>query len=208
MKSNRPIVVLVAACLAVLAWSAVKPYAYDVWVFEIAAGVLGVGVLAAVWRRFPFSTLVCVLVGVHFAILAVAAKYTYAEMPLFTWLKDALSLSRNHYDRVGHFAQGFVPAIIAREVLLRTTQLERGKMLALLCTSLCLALSAFWELLEWGVVVVFYPDSGAEWLGLQGDIWDPHWDMLMALTGAILALALLSRLHDRSMAALQARSRS
>ena len=200
MSDKKPIAILVAVSAAILAWSAIRPHSYDLWLFEIATGVIGVAVLVATYRWFRFSSLVYVLVGIHFAILAVAAKYTYGEMPLFNWLRDALGLARNHYDRVGHFAQGFVPAMIAREILLRTTGLERGKMLAFLVACVCLAVSAFWELLEWWMVVVFYPDSGPEWLGLQGDVWDPQWDMFLALTGAVTALVLLSRLHDRSMA--------
>ena len=203
MGRARPVAILVVVCAAVLAWSAIRPYSYDVWLFEIAPGVIGVAALAATVRWFRFSVLVYVLVGVHFAVLAVAAKYTYAEMPLFNWLRDAAGLSRNHYDRVGHFMQGFVPAIVAREILLRTTPLRPGKMLAFLCAAVCLAISAFWELLEWWVVMLFYRESGQEWLGLQGDVWDPHWDMFLALTGAVMALLLLSRLHDRSIAAVR-----
>jgi len=206
VSDKKPIAILVAVSAAILAWSAIRPHSYDLWLFEIATGVIGVAVLVATYRWFRFSSLVYVLVGIHFAILAVAAKYTYGEMPLFNWLRDALGLARNHYDRVGHFAQGFVPAMIVREVLLRTTGLERGKMLAFLVACVCLAVSAFWELLEWWMVVFFYPDSGPEWLGLQGDVWDPQWDMFMALTGAVTALVLLSRIHDRSMAAAQQRA--
>ena len=201
MRAKNPIIPLVVTCSAVLAWSAIRPWSYDVWAFEIAAGVIGVAVLAATHRRFPFSNLVYLLAGLHFAVLAIAAKYTYAEMPLLNWLRDALGLSRNYYDRVGHFAQGFVPAIVVREVLLRTTGLRRGKMLFFLCACVCLALSAAWELLEWWMVVIVYPSHGPEWLGMQGDVWDAQWDMFMALVGAVAALALLSRRHDRSMAA-------
>jgi len=201
VKARNPIIPLVAISSAILAWSAIRPYSYDVWAFEIAAGVVGVTALAATHRRFRFSNLVYVLVAIHFGVLAVAAKYTYAEMPLFNWLRDALHLARNHYDRVGHFAQGFVPAIVTREFLLRLTPLGRGKMLFFLCTCVCLAVSAFWEIIEWWTVVLFYSSSGQEWLGLQGDVWDSQWDMLMALMGAVTALLVLSRLHDRSMAA-------
>lgn len=199
-KLREPIVQLLLASAALLVWSAIRPFAYDVWLFEIAAGAIGLVVLAATWRRFRFSGLAYLLVGFHFAILAVAAKYTYAEMPLFNWLRDALGLARNHYDRVGHFAQGFVPAILAREVFLRTSGLRPGKMLAFLTVCFCLAFSAFWELLEWWMVVFLYPASGQEWLGTQGDVWDAHWDMFLCLIGAVVALLLLSRAHDRSMA--------
>lgn len=197
-----PLAILVTGCVAALAWSAWRPKAYDVWAFEIAAGVIGVGVLVATARRFRFSNLVYLLVGIHFLVLAVAAKYTYAEVPLFNWLRDALGLARNPFDRVGHFLQGFVPAAIAREVLLRRSPLRRGKLLAFIVVAICLAISAAWELLEWGMVVVFYPDAGPEWLGMQGDPWDTQEDMLMALLGATLAVTLLARLHDASLRAL------
>jgi putative membrane protein len=193
---------LVAFCGAVTAWSLIRPHSYDIWAFEIFAGIAGVAVLTALRKRFPFSNLVYLLAALHFVILASAAKYTYAEMPLFNWLRDVLGSSRNHFDRVGHFAQGFVPAVIAREVFLRATALERGRMLFFIVLCFCLAFSAFWELLEWWFVMAFYRQDGADWLGLQGDPWDAHWDMTMALLGAILAQALLAKRHDRSMAAL------
>jgi putative membrane protein len=199
---RNPVVLLVALSVVVSAWSAYKPWGYDVWLFEISAGIIGVAALAATYRWFRFSNLVYILVGIHFVVLAVAAKYTYGEMPLFNWLRDALGMARNHYDRVGHFMQGFVPAMVAREILLRKTPLEKGKMLGFICISICLAISAFWELLEWWVVVMFYPEKGQEWLGLQGDVWDPHWDMFMALVGAAAAVLVLSGLHNRSMAAV------
>jgi putative membrane protein len=199
MNGHRHFLLLVIFCAGVTAWSLIRPFDYKVWLFEIVAGCIGVAALALTYRRFPFSGLVYLLVGLHFAVLATGAKYSYAEMPLFNWLRDVLGLSRNHFDRVGHFFQGFTPAILTREVLLRTTGLRRGKMLGFLCIGVCLAASAFWELLEWWVVIFFYPESGQEWLGLQGDPWDPHQDMLMALLGATLSTLALSRLHDRSM---------
>jgi putative membrane protein len=199
MKSISPTVRLLLFCAVVTAWSLVHPKDYQVWVFEIAAGVAGLAVLMFARRRFPLSALACVLVGLHFLVLATGAKYTYAEMPLFSWLRDTLGLARNHFDRVGHFMQGFTPEILTREVLLRTTGLRPGKMIAFLCVSVALAISAFWELLEWWIVIFVYPSSGPEWLGLQGDAWDAQGDMLMAMVGAILAVLALSRAHDRSM---------
>ncbi len=150
-------------------------------------------------RRFPFSTLAYLLASAHFTILAIGAKYTYALNPWFDRIKEALELSRNHFDRVGHFAQGFVPAILAREVILRTSTLKRGKWLSFLVVCFCLAFSAFYELLEWWTVVFWYRDDAEQWLGMQGDVWDAQWDMFMATLGAVLSLALLSKLHDRSM---------
>jgi putative membrane protein len=201
LKPRRSFSLLLAWCAALLVWSAIAPRDYGVWVFESLPGLIGIGLVAALHRRFSFSPLVHALLAAHFAVLAVGAKYTYAEMPLFSWLRDALSLSRNHYDRVGHFMQGFVPAIIVREILLRCTTFSPGKMLGFLCVCVCLAFSALWEIIETWTVIVFYPTTGQEWLGMQGDIWDAQHDMTMALTGAALAVLTLSRLHDRSMTA-------
>lgn len=202
MSRARLLAVLILVAAAFTVWSAWRPKGYDIWLFEIAPGLIGAAVFIATYRRFPFSNLVYVVAAVHFVILAVAAKYTYADMPWFNWLRDSLGLSRNHYDRVGHFMQGFGPALIVREVLLRTTPLMPGKMVAFLCVCVCLAFSAFWEMIEWWFVLLFYPDSGPNWLGMQGDVWDAQWDMFMALCGAVVSMLLLSRLHDRSMAQL------
>ena len=199
MNATRAIVILVVVCAAVLAWSAIRPCSYDVWAFEIAAGVIGVAILAAIHRRFRFSNLVYVLVGIHFAILAVAAKYTYAEMPLFNWLRDTLHLARNHYDRVGHFALGFFPVLTIREVLLRRTPLQRGGWLTFLLLSVVLAIGAFWELVEWWTTLVVAGDTGAAFLGSQGDVWDAQWDMFCCGLGALASLLALSRTQDRQM---------
>ncbi|MFB3896316.1 MAG: DUF2238 domain-containing protein [bacterium] len=199
MKKDTSFMLMLSIAAVFFIWSAIKPYDYGVWIFELALGLIGIGILSIIYTRFRFSGLVYILVGIHFAILAIGAKYTYAEMPLFNWLRDTFHLARNHYDRVGHFMQGFVPAIIVREVLLRKTPLKPGGWLGFLCISVCLAFSAFYELLEWWMVIFIYPEQGAEWLGLQGDIFDAQGDMLMALIGATLAILLLSRAHDRSM---------
>jgi putative membrane protein len=202
MKKHGAILFLVGVVAAATIWSGIRPVDYGTWVFELSVGMAGVIILLATYRRFRFSNLVYVLVAIHYVVLAIGAKYTYAEMPLFNWLKDALSLSRNHFDRVGHFFQGFVPAIIVRELLLRTTPLRPGKWVSVLPIAVCLAVSAFYELLEWWMVVVFYPGSGPEWLGMQGDIWDAQGDMLAALVGATGGIVFLSRLHDRSIEAV------
>jgi putative membrane protein len=199
MKTNLAFKTMLIIAAVFFIWSGIKPYDYGVWLFELALGLIGLGILIFTYNRFQFSGLVYVLVGIHFAVLAIGAKYTYAEMPLFNWLRDTFHLARNYYDRVGHFMQGFVPALIVREVLLHKTPLKPGKWLGFLCISVCLAFSAFYELLEWWMVLVFYPKEGANWLGMQGDIWDAQSDMLMALIGAILAIVFLSRLHDKSM---------
>lgn len=202
MKRLDPYSLFLAVVGITLAWSAVRPKDYGVWLFELSLGLAGVVFLAATRRRFPFSGLAYALAAVHFAILACGAKYTYAEMPLFNWLRDAWDLSRNHFDRVGHLAQGFIPAIFVREFLRRTGGLRPGPLLGFLCVSVCLAFSAFYEILEWWVVLEFYPTSGPEWLGMQGDPWDAQLDMLMALIGSSASVLALSAPHERSMAAL------
>jgi putative membrane protein len=194
----RGFMIVVAAAFI---WSAIRPADRWVWFFELSLGLVAVAVLAATHRRFPMSGLVYLLAAIHFVILACGAKYTYAEMPLFNLLRDMFHLARNNFDRVGHFAQGFVPAIVVREILRRVTGMRPGRMLGFLCVCVCLAFSASYEIFEWLVVIKFYPASGPEWLGMQGDPWDAQEDMLQALLGATIAILTLSRLHERSMAA-------
>jgi putative membrane protein len=191
------LLLVVVALTAV--WSLVKPVDYATWMFEIIPGGVGVIVLAAISPRFRFSALVYAVVAIHFVILAAGAKYTYAEMPLGNWLRDAFHLSRNYFDRVGHFFQGLTVALLTREVLLRRTTIGRGRIVGFLSICVGLAFSAFYELLEWRWVVLFYPDQGPQWLGMQGDPWDAQGDMFMALCGAVFVVGVLSRLHDRSI---------
>jgi putative membrane protein len=199
--SHLPYRAFLAVVALATAVTALPPVDYAVWIFELSIGLAAAAALVATRRRFPFSSLVYILASIHFVVLAVGAHWTYAEAPPGYWLKDLLGLSRNPFDRVGHFMQGFVPAIVVREILLRTTGLRRGPMLGFLCIAVCLAFSAFYELIEWWIVVLFYPQSGPEWLGMQGDPWDAQGDMLMCLIGATLAVPGLSALHNRSMAA-------
>jgi putative membrane protein len=196
-----PYALFLSAVAAALVWSAIQPRDYGVWIFELSLGLAGVVFLVATRRRYPLSGLVYVLAAIHFAILAIGAKYTYAEVPLFNWLRDAFHLSRNHFDRVGHLAQGFIPAMFVREFLRRTGRMNPGPLLGFLCVAVCLAFSAFYEILEWWMVVAFYPTNGPDWLGMQGDPWDAQEDMLMALIGSTLAILTLSAAHERSMAA-------
>jgi putative membrane protein len=197
---NRLHLVLLAVLAAVFTWSAIRPHDYFTWFLEVVPAVAGVGLLVATYRRFRFTNLVYVLVTIHAMILMVGGHYTYAEVPLFNWLRDTLHLTRNNYDKVGHFAQGFVPAIVTREILLRTSPLRPGGWLSFLVVSVCLALSAFYELIEWWVAVA---TGGAEaFLGTQGYVWDTQSDMLFALVGATLAVLLLTRRHDRDIAKL------
>ncbi|PYT16079.1 MAG: DUF2238 domain-containing protein [Acidobacteria bacterium] len=202
MHRPDPYRTFLAVAAIALVWSAIRPKDYGVWIFELSLGLAGVAFLVFTRRRFPFSGLVYGLAAVHFVILACGAHYTYAEMPLFDWLRDTFHLSRNHFDRVGHLAQGFIPAMFVREFLRRVGGLRPGALLGFLCVSVCLAFSAFYEILEWWMVVEFYPTSGPDWLGMQGDPWDAQEDMLMALIGATLSILMLSSAHERSMAAL------
>ena len=195
----RDVWLLLAVATLATAWSLVNPADYATWFFEIIPGWIGVIVLAAISPRFRFSSLLYAVVTIHFVILAAGAKYTYADMPLFNWLRDMLQLSRNHFDRVGHVFQGVTVALLAREILLRCTGIGRGRILGFLSICVALAFSAFYELSEWWWVVLFYPSQGPQWLGMQGDPWDAQWDMFMALCGAVLVVGTLSRLHDRSI---------
>jgi len=203
MPRPNPYWLFLSVTGAALVWSAIRPMDYGVWIFELSLGLVGVAFLVATRRRYPFSGLVYGLAAIHFVILACGAKYTYAEMPLFNWLRDAFHLSRNHFDRVGHLAQGFIPAMFVREFLRRTGGLKPGVLVGFLSVTVCLAFSAFYEILEWWMVVGFYPTSCPEWLGMQGDPWDAQEDMLMALIGSTVAILSLSSIHERSMAALR-----
>lgn len=189
--------VLLLVCVATL-WA--PPAGRASWFLEVGPGLLGIAVLLAVYRRFPMSHLVYWGVFLHTLILIYGGYYTYALNPLGFWVKELLGLSRSHYDRLGHFALGFFPALTIREVLLRRTPLVRGGWLTFLILSVVLAIAAFWELLEWWVALLAAPEMGTAFLGTQGDVWDAQWDMLLALVGAAVALPLLGRVHDRSMA--------
>jgi putative membrane protein len=191
--------VLLGSLVVLFVWSAVRPRDYFTWLLEVAPAVMGAAVLIGAYRRFRFTNLAYVLMWLHAIILLVGGHYTYAEMPLFNWIRDEFGLERNNYDKVGHFAQGFVPAIVAREILLRTSPLQPGKWLSFLVVSVCLAFSAFYELIEWWVALAT-GEAAEAFLGAQGYVWDTQSDMAYALAGAILALLLLSAPHDRQMA--------
>lgn len=199
--NNRRHLILLLSFLLVFVWSVIQPRDLFTWFLEVFPAIIGLGVLLATYKRFPLSDLVYGLIWIHAVILVIGGHYTYAEMPLFNWIRDAFHLSRNYYDRVGHFAQGFIPAMIAREVLLRTTSLKRGGMLTFIIISICLAISAAYELIEWGVAEATGSAADA-FLGTQGDVWDTQWDMFTALCGAAISVITLSRIHDRSMSRL------
>ncbi len=184
--------------LAALVVSGLGPADRATWVLEAVPVMIALPVLVLSFRRFPLTPLLYVLLLVHGLILLLGAHYTYAEVPPGFWVRDWLDLSRNPYDRLGHIAQGFIPAILAREIFLRLSPLARGGWLVLCVTSVCLAFSAFYEMLEWWVAVL--SEQGAEaFLGTQGDVWDTQWDMFLCLIGALVAQLSLSRLHDRQL---------
>lgn len=189
---------LLALTLGVLAWSGIEPKDRFTWFLEVLPVLLALPLLAWTWRRFPFTPLAYGLMALHGVILMVGGHYTYAEMPLFDWVRDAFGLARNHYDRLGHVAQGFIPAIVAREILLRTSPLKPGGWLFFLTTCFCLAFSAFYEMIEWWVAVAS-GDEAVAFLATQGDVWDTQWDMFLALLGALSSLLLLNRWHDRQL---------
>ncbi len=190
---------------ATLVWSGINPKDYTTWVLEVAPAVIGFVILAVTRRRFPLTPLVYVLVLFHCLILMVGGHYTYAEVPLFDWVRDSFNLERNNYDKVGHFVQGFVPAIIAREILVRNAIVTARGWMTFIIVCVCLAISAFYELIEWWVAI-FSGEAAAAFLGTQGYIWDTQSDMMYAMIGAVLALLFLSRLHDgqlRKLAEMQ-----
>jgi putative membrane protein len=178
------------------------------WLLEVGPGLVGIALLIATYRRFPMSHWVYVGVFIHLLVLVYGGYYTYAETPLGNWARDAFHLGRNHYDRVGHVALGVFPAFVTREILLRLTPLRRGGWLFFISVAIVLAVAAFWELLEWWITLVVASDVGTAFLGMQGDPWDTQWDMFLALLGAVAALPLLGRLHDRSIDKLPARWRT
>jgi putative membrane protein len=200
MTRREPAILLVTA-IVLLALSRVGAVEPGTWLLEIAPILLIAPILVLTARRFPLTPLVYRLLFVHALILMLGGHYTYAKVPLGFWAQDAFGLARNHYDRLGHLAQGFIPAMLAREVLLRRSPLKRGKWLGFLVVCICLALSATYELIEW-LAAVLGGSAADAFLGTQGDVWDTQWDMFMALVGAISSLLLLSRVHDRQLARL------
>ncbi|HEU4921447.1 MAG TPA: DUF2238 domain-containing protein [Burkholderiales bacterium] len=190
------------AVLVALVISGIKPYDRATWWMEVAPVLIAAPILAATYRHFPLTTLLYCLIAIHALVLILGGAYTYARVPLGFWLQDWFGFERNPYDRIGHFMQGFVPAILAREILLRTHSVRTKKMAAFLSVCVALAFSAFYELLEWWAALAL--GQGAhEFLGTQGDPWDTQADMFLALVGAALALVALSRIHDQQIEALK-----
>lgn len=182
----------------VLVWSAINPADYFTWFLEVLPAIIGLLVLLATRKSFPLTPLVYALILIHCVILMVGGHYTYAEVPLFDWIRDSFGLARNNYDKVGHFAQGFIPAMVAREILIRKKVVLVRSWLAFLVVCFCLALSAFYELIEWAVALAS-GESAEAFLGTQGYVWDTQSDMGFALVGAVSALLLLGRWHDRQL---------
>ncbi len=190
---------LLGSAAMVLLWSGIEPHDRFTWVLEVAPVLIGAPILVALWPRFRFTRLVYTLLWIHAIILMVGGKYTYAEVPFGFWLQEAFGFSRNHYDRIGHFAQGFIPAMLAREVFIRRSPLAGSRWLSFVVVCFCLAFSALYELIEFWTALAT-GEAAEAFLGTQGDVWDTQWDMQMALVGAAAALLILSRPHDRQLA--------
>ena len=197
--SRRGVILWAIVFALALIWSVVNPKDYATWWLEVLPALLGACVLLLTLKRFPLTRLVYVLILAHCLILIVGGHYTYAEVPLFDMLKEPFGWDRNNYDKVGHLAQGFVPAMVARELLLRRSPVGRGAWLNLFVVSLCLSISALYELIEWWVALLS-EEAAEAFLGTQGYVWDTQSDMGWALIGAVLALLLLSGRHDRELA--------
>jgi len=198
---------LLVSGLGLLVWSGIGPRDRTTWMLEVAPAVAGTGVLLATYRRFRLSNLAYVLIWIHAAILIIGGHWTYEHNPLFNALRDALGLHRNYYDRLGHVAQGFIPVILAREVLLRTSPLRPGGWLNVLSVCVCLALSAVYEFFEWWTALSI-GEAADQFLATQGDVWDTQWDMFLCLCGATASLLTLRRAHDRSLAGAGIRPRT
>jgi len=197
--NSRAFRLMLAIVFSFTIWSAIAPVDYATWFFELFIGMICVVILVYTRRQFQFSEFFYYVVAVHYIVLACGAKYTYADMPLFNWMRDVFALSRNHFDRVGHFMQGLTQALLTRELLVRTESVRNRKLLAILSASVAVAFSGMYEVLEWLWISVFYPTQGVEWLGMQGDPWDAQGDILAAFLGACVAVTILGVVHDRSI---------
>lgn len=200
LRIREPLVLLGAAT-ALLVVSGIGPVDRLTWVLEIAPVAIGIPLLLATRGRWPLTPLLYRLLFLHACILMLGGHYTYAKVPLGFWVQDWLDLSRNHYDRLGHIAQGFIPAILMREILWRASPLRGSRWLPFLTVCFCLAFSAFYEFVEWWGALIMGSAADA-FLATQGDQWDTQWDMFLAMCGAAAALAVLTKMHDRQLAAL------
>lgn len=196
--SKRETVALLGVVLVSMIISVIEPYEMGTWFLEVVPVLIGIPILFFTFKRFPLTPLTYRLLTIHALILILGGHYSYARVPLGFWIQDLFDFSRNHYDRIGHLAQGFIPAILAREILLRTSPLKPGKWLFVIVMSIVLAFSAFYEMIEWWAAIAG-GDSAESFLGTQGDIWDTQWDMFIALLGAITAQLVLSKKHDKDL---------
>jgi putative membrane protein len=199
-RSSGYEIFLLVSLIAILVWSGIGPYDRFTWWLEVAPVLIAVPILIYVYPRFRFTRLTYTLIWLHAIILMVGGHYTYARVPLGFWVEQAFDLGRNHYDRLGHFIQGFVPAMVAREILIRKSPLKGSRWLPFLVVCFCLAFSAFYELIEFWTALAS-GEGATDFLGTQGDVWDTQWDMQLALIGAITALVLLSQVQDRELEA-------
>ncbi len=196
--TSREPIILAAIAVVILVWSGIGPHDRLTWWLEVAPVFIGLAVCALTYRQYRLTPLLYRLLLLHAAILMLGGHYTYAQVPAGFWVQDLFDLSRNHYDRLGHVAQGFVPAILAREILIRSSPLRPGGWLFFLVVCVCLAFSAFYEMIEWWAALIG-GGSAESFLGTQGDVWDTQWDMFLALLGSIAAQLMLGRTHDRSL---------
>lgn len=199
---GRALVAVTVIWLAALVASGIAPRDRLTWWMEVAPVLIALPLLLATFRAFPFTTLAYALICIHGLILILGGAYTYAHVPAGFWVQEWLGLARNPYDRLGHLAQGFIPAIVAREILVRRFALVPGKFLFFITLCVCLAISAFYELIEWWAALVMGADADS-FLGTQGDQWDTQWDMFLALVGATVSLSLFSRWHDGQIASMR-----
>ena len=182
----------------VLVWSGIEPHDQFTWFLEVLPAIVGLGLMVVTFKRFPLTPMLYGFILIHCWILMVGGQYSYAEVPLFDWIRDEFGQDRNNYDKVGHFAQGFVPALLSRELFIRFAVVKTRGWMNLFIVSICLAFSAFYELIEWWVALVIGEDAEA-FLGTQGYEWDTQSDMALALVGAISAIVMLSKWHDAAL---------
>lgn len=201
-ETRRIHLALLLMVAVVIGWSAWLPYDRLTWWLETSPGLAAILLLVATYRRFRLTTFCYTLIALHICVLCVGGHYTYAQVPLFDWFRPVFGWQRNNYDRLGHFMQGLVPAIAAREVIIRLDVVRRKKWIPFLVASICLAISAFYELFEWWAALIG-GSAANEFLGSQGDVWDTQSDMFLAITGAVCALLFLSYFHNRALRRLQ-----
>jgi len=195
---NKTILLLLILFFTILTWSAINHFDYFTWFLEAIPAIIALVILALTYKRFRFTNLAYIAIFIHCCILLVGAKYTYAEVPLFNYIQEYFEHTRNNYDKIGHFAQGFIPAIVARELLIRLKILNKKSWLPFIVISICLSISAIYELFEWSVAAMS-GQTADDFLGTQGFEWDAQSDMLCATIGAVCALLFISKAHDKAI---------